>query len=100
MPAVERLPMRESRWISLTPFPGRCGPSNITLSKMIAGRVYLDGEDVTDDCFYADESKGEAQHYLRTEGGLHYDREADQIKMCPIRRGKVEIVLGGEKCQP
>ncbi len=89
--------MRDPRWVNFQNRRVLCGPASIGISEMTRGHVYLDGEDVTKDCFYADESKGEVQHYFRGDGGgYEYDREADVIKTCPVRCGKVEIRIDGD----
>jgi hypothetical protein len=84
---------RTPRWINLR--ENDWEPKTIPLSELRAGKAFLDGVDVTKDCFYADERKGEVQHYLLNAEGKHY-RHGDGPALGPVLHGQVKIILAGE----
>jgi hypothetical protein len=54
-------------------------------------KVLLDGTDVTKDCFYADEERGEVQRYAFKM------KPVGTVIEGPIQKGHVEIILKGEE---
>lgn len=56
-------------------------------------RVFLNGAEVTRDCFYADSRRRRVRVLLRNEAGAHY---MDRLTCRPAwieRRGRVRILL-------
>jgi hypothetical protein len=54
--------------------------------------IYLDGEDVTADCYFADEESGAVGHYVRKDGGRYTASGGEVLTL--ERHGRVEIRPG------
>ena len=72
--------------------------------KIIAGgpgskdcKIFLDGKEVTRDCYEADDEEGYVKCYKRNDfGDFYIDRHNPDESARETRQGKVEIIKGGK----
>jgi hypothetical protein len=54
-------------------------------------RVYCDGKDITNDCFWFDDTVGEAKSWKRDHDGIIRGRRYHRRPNVVVHRGKIEV---------